>query len=243
MSRASSEEFFGHAAVDINLWQSTFATLPLSKRRPDLNVYYCIYCVVGFVTDQERSFSITLVEFLHCGRFFWCQAGFQMKGSDDERTARFWMAARRFRSLALDPQRRVQDGAELRASRLQHQHCLCRTPPRPESSIDGGTYVSTFSSHSGDDGGISVCVVSLRTYFWSHLQTSRRRESRQGLSSPLVPVHTVKRFVVLPQMVEEIRAHSPLGFLWSTSLSSCNMATSLSVPSASCFPSACQGRV
>ena len=188
-------------------------------------------------SDQERSFSITLVEFLHCGGFSWCQAGFQMKGSDEERTARFQTAAPLYPlsvSIQVSGLRSTAESSGCRRTtciQITTPTLLVSNAPRPESSIDEETYVSTFLSHSGDDGGISVCVVSLRTYFWIHLQTSRRCESRQGLSSPLVPVHTVERFVVL-------RKFGPLsvGFLLSASLSSCNLATSLFVPSASCFP-------
>ena len=164
-----------------------------------------------------------------------------MNGSDEERTGRFQMAAPLYPlnvSIQVSGLRSIAESSGRRRTvciQITTPTLPVSNAPRPESSIDEETYVSTFPSHSGDDGGISVCVVSLGTFFWIHLQTSRRRESRQGLSSPLVPVHTVERFVVLLQMVEEIRAHSPLGFLWSTSLSSCNLATSLAVTSAHCF--------
>ena len=135
--------------------------------------------LVGFVTDQERSFSITLVEFLRCGGFSWCQAGSQMKGSDEERTARFQTAAPLYPLNVSIQVSGLRSTAE--SSGCRRTTCIqITTPtlpvsnaPRPESSIDEETYVATFPSHSGDDGGISVCVVSLRTYFWIHLQTSR----------------------------------------------------------------------
>ena len=45
-----TEEFFGHAAVDIDQWQRTFAasgTLPCSKQGPDVQVYNVIYCTAS----------------------------------------------------------------------------------------------------------------------------------------------------------------------------------------------------